>query len=42
MRLTSRRGTGRPGGNAVTAGAPRVHVHLPIHLHMNKAMIRIS
>ncbi|MFD9459727.1 SRPBCC domain-containing protein [Streptomyces sp. NPDC060027] len=27
---------------AVTAGPPRVHVHLPMHLHMNRAMIRVS
>ena len=27
---------------AVTAGTPRVHVHLLMHLHMNKVMIRIS
>ena len=27
---------------AVTTGAPRVHVHLPMHLHMNRAMIRVS
>jgi hypothetical protein len=31
---------------AVTAGTPRVHVHLQVHLpmrlHMNRAMIRVS
>lgn len=27
---------------AVTAGTPPVHVHLPMHLHMNRVMIRHS
>lgn len=33
---------GRAVVKAVTAGPPRVHVHLPMHLHMNRAMIRVS
>jgi len=27
---------------AVTEGTPRVHVHLLMHLHVNRVMIRIS
>ncbi len=27
---------------AVTVGTPRVHVHLLMHLHVNKVMIRVS
>ncbi len=35
-------GIGKAVVKAVTGGAPRVHVHLPMHLHMNRAMIRNS
>lgn len=27
---------------AVTGGTPRVHVHLLMHLHVNRVMIRVS
>ena len=30
------------GVKAVTGGPPRVHVHLLMHLHMNRVMIRVS
>lgn len=35
-------GPERSAARAVTAGPPRVHVHLLMHLHMNTAMIRDS
>ncbi|GAA2601783.1 hypothetical protein GCM10010304_58040 [Streptomyces roseoviolaceus] len=33
---------GKAVAKAVTAGPPRVHVHLLMHPHMNRAMIRVS
>ena len=33
---------GKAGVRAVTVGIPLVHVHLLMHLHMNKVMIRVS
>lgn len=35
-------GSGKADVKAVTAGTPPVHVHLLMHLHMNKVMIRVS
>lgn len=35
-------GFGKADVKAVTAGTPRVHVHLLMHLHMSKVMIRVS
>ncbi|MGW3950791.1 hypothetical protein ACWEKM_07485 [Streptomyces sp. NPDC004752] len=36
------KGFGKGVVKAVTGGTPPVHVHLPMHLHMNKVMIPIS
>jgi hypothetical protein len=33
---------GKAGVKAVTGGTPRVHVHLLMHLHVNRVMIRFS
>ena len=33
---------GKADVNPVTVGTPPVHVHLLMHLHMNKVMIRVS
>ncbi|MFG3025167.1 SRPBCC domain-containing protein [Streptomyces sp. NPDC048254] len=33
---------GKAGVKAVTGGTPRVHVHLLMHLHVNRVMIRDS
>ena len=42
LRGTCWNGVGKGVVKAVIAGPPRVHVHLPTHLHMNRAMIRVS
>lgn len=34
--------TGAPYVTSVITGPPRVHVHLLMHLHVNRAMIRTS
>ncbi len=35
-------GSGKGHVKAVTAGPPLVHVHLLMHLHVKRAMIRVS
>ena len=35
-------GFGKADVKAVTIGPPPVHVHLPMHLHVNGVMIRVS
>lgn len=35
-------GSGKAVVKAVTGGAPRVHVHLLMHAHVNRVMIRVS
>ncbi|GGW61435.1 hypothetical protein GCM10010503_43150 [Streptomyces lucensis JCM 4490] len=34
--------SGKAHVKAVTAGAPRVHVHLLMHMQVNRVMIRVS
>ena len=43
-RLWGRRwtGFGKADVKGVIAGTPPVHVHLLMHLHMNRVMIRVS